>query len=127
MTITAEKIQQLTEWAQGSLPLMAAVHLLTQSPQRERLWPALTRRLHDDRPWLALDSAHAYIDEFGLSGGERAVALLVLELAGRDTGVPLADLLSRLDAANAREFHDSARILTGHSSWLDLAIADLED
>ncbi|GAA1119210.1 hypothetical protein [Nesterenkonia jeotgali] len=112
MTLTTEQINQLNAWASGSLPLMAAVHLLTSSPQREKLWPALVRTRHDDTPWLALDSAPTLVDSFGFSSGERAVALLVIELGEQDTGVSLADLLSSLDQANARAFYESARLLT---------------
>lgn len=112
MSLTTEQINQLTAWASGSLPLMAAVHLLTSSPQREKLWPALVRNRHNDSPWLALESALAFLDSFGLSSGERAVALLVIELGEQDTGASLADLLSSLDPANARAFYRAAHILT---------------
>ena len=47
-----------------------------------------------------------------VSSGERAVALLVIELGEQDTGASLGDLLSSLNPANARAFYRATQILT---------------
>lgn len=112
MSVTIEQINQLKEWASGSLPLMAAADFMTRSLQREKIWPMLVRNRHDGSPWLDLEGGGTCLDSFGLSSGERAVALLVMELGDHDTGVSLADLLAGLDLADVCAFYESARILT---------------
>lgn len=109
---THDDIYGLEEWAAGSLPLMAAVYLLTHSGKRYSIWTILVR--HDDRyrPWLDVDGAARHLDAFGLSSGERAFVLLVMELADHDTGVSLADVLCRIDPADSVTFYEAARILT---------------
>lgn len=107
-----DDIFKLEEWAQGSLPLMAAVHLLTHSRKRYKVWTILVRRDDRDRPWLDAEGAARHLDAFGLSRGERAFVLLVIELADFDTDTPLAELLCRIDPADSVTFFEAARVLT---------------
>ena len=113
-TITLDtQTDELTRWAQGSLPHMAAAHMLIHSPLKPKLWPVLTHRNHyEETTILTLDSAAGQLDQYMLSGGELAVARLIIELGDVDTGTPLAEMLCRLDPANAAAFYQAATILT---------------
>lgn len=91
---------------------MSAVYLLTRSAKRYSIWAILVRRDDRDRPWLDVEGATRHLDAFGLSSGQKALVLLVIELADFDTGVSLADLLCRIDPADSVTFFESARILT---------------
>lgn len=109
---THDDIHGLEEWSAGSLPLMAAVYLLTHSAKRYQVRAILVRRDDHARPWLDVEGAARHLGEFGLSSGERAFVLLVMELADHDTGTPLADVLCRIDSADSVTFFEAARILT---------------
>jgi hypothetical protein len=52
--------------------------------------------------WITWDAIPAYVDRAALSSSEANILRLVAELAGADTGWPLAALVSGLDDDNAR-------------------------
>lgn len=114
MTVTNEQIEKLRRWAEGSLPFMAAVSLLTNSPQCNKLWPAVVHEA-SSRVWIDPERALGNFDADYYSSGERAVGLLVMALAGYGSGVPLSDLALRLDPANASAFKQALKILTDYT------------
>lgn len=102
----------LRRWAQGSLPLMAAVQMLLGSTAKSALWPVLVRR-GSHGPWLDTTEGHHSLMESALSGGETRVGLLVLELAEVPTGVALGDLLCGIDPRNLGVFQQVVRVIGG--------------
>lgn len=102
----------LRRWAQGSLPLMAAVEMLLGSTAKPALWPVLVRQ-GSHGPWLDTTEGHHALMESALSGGETRVGLLVLELAEVPTGVALGDLLCGIDPRNLGVFQQAVRVIGG--------------
>jgi hypothetical protein len=57
--------------------------------------------------WVTWDAIPGYVDRAPLSSSEARILGLAAELAGTDTGTPLAELLSGLDDGNARLVADA--------------------
>jgi len=87
-------------WARGYLPYMAAVQLLCSSPVSRSIFGVLTAADSSGQIWLDLEHGLCRVNSSGLSGGQRRVALLVLELAEVNTGAPLGELICGIDDAN---------------------------
>ena len=52
--------------------------------------------------WIVWEAIPGYVDRAPLSSSEANILRLVAELGGIDTSVPLANLLTGLDASNSR-------------------------
>lgn len=99
-TVEDEPEGRLRSWARGYLPYMAAVQLLCSSSVSRSIFDALTTSDTSGQIWLDLEHGLHRVTTAGLSGGQRRVALLVLELAEVDTGTPLGELICGIDDAN---------------------------
>lgn len=97
----------LCEWAAGSYADEAAVELLIAHGtwlHRDDFLARCVEYDHDgSRPvaWVDWDAIAAFLDDTGCSSSEARMLRLAAELAGIDTGRPLADLLSGLDDRNS--------------------------
>jgi hypothetical protein len=108
-TLTTEQVANLLgRWAAGSYADEAAAQLLG----RHRTWlerhdfeATCLNYDHDGTSptvWVDWDAVPAFLDEAACSSSEARILRLAAELAGVDTGRPLADLSSSLDDRNVR-------------------------
>ena len=92
--------------------MMAGVEMLLRSTARAALWSIIVRE-DAQGSWLDTEDGHHAVIESPLSGGERRVGLLVLELADVPTGVALGDLLCGMDPRNLGAFRQAVRVIGG--------------
>lgn len=92
---SADVGDRLAEWARGLLDVEAGIAVLLECTVSSRLVPLFVQSSADS-PDIWVDPHHAFarVRSAGLSGGERRLAFIVLELLGLSTSVALADLLA---------------------------------
>lgn len=107
-TLTTDEIAALLRrWATGSYADEAAVELLIG----HRAWLDRTDFVarcleydhdgHHPTVWVDWHAVPAFVDQAPCAASEARILRLVAELAGTDTGLPLADLLCGLDDRNS--------------------------
>ena len=109
-TLTTDQLAELLyEWAAGSRGAEAAVELLDEHGtwlHRDDFVHACVNYDHDGtRPvaWIDWDTVVGWIaGRTACSATEARVLRLAAELAGVDSGEPLADLFTSLDGRNSR-------------------------
>jgi hypothetical protein len=108
-TLTPDQLAALLRaWAAGYYADEAAAQLLTEHHTwltRADFLAACVEYDHDGTTpsaWVVWEAVPAFLDRVGCSSSEARVLRLATELAGVDTGVPLAELLSSLDDRNSR-------------------------
>jgi hypothetical protein len=108
-TLTPDQLTALLQaWAAGYYTDEAAAQLLTEHHTwltRADFLAACVEYDHDGTTpaaWVVWDAVSAFLDRVGCSSSEAQLLRLATELAGVDTGVPLAELLSSLDDRNSR-------------------------
>jgi hypothetical protein len=108
-TLTPDQLAALLRaWAAGYYADEAAAQLLCE----HRTWltrpdflAACVEYDHDGTTpaaWVVWDAVPDFLDRMACSSSEARVLRLAAELAGVDTGLPLAELLSSLDDRNSR-------------------------
>jgi hypothetical protein len=108
-TLTTDQLAQLLgDSSAGYYATEAAARLLSGHRSlldRADFLAACIDYDHDgSRPvaWIVWGAIPEFVDRAPLSGSEARILRLAAELGGTDTGVPLDELLSGLDDANAR-------------------------
>ena len=113
-TLTPDQLAHLlAAWAAGSYPDEAAAQLLCRHGSWLRRADFLAACVNHDQDgttavaWIDWPAIPAFLDRAACSSSEVRVLRLATELAGHDTGQPLAELLANLDDRNARAVADA--------------------
>jgi hypothetical protein len=113
-TLTPDQLAQLLDaWAAGSYPDEAAAQLLGRHGSWLRRADFLAACVNYDHhgttpvAWIDWPAVPVFLDRAACSSSETRMLRLAAELAGHDTGQPLADLLANLDDRNARIVADA--------------------
>ena len=110
LTVSADLIPIcLRNYAHGDPGLEAAVELLIAHGVWLTRSDFLTECIHHGRhpsgepyTWVDWELIAGFLDETGCASSEARILSIAAELAGVDSGRPLGDLLSNLDARNTR-------------------------
>jgi hypothetical protein len=113
-TLTPDQLAQLLRrWAAGCYSDEAAAQLLCDHRSwltRSDFLATCVEHDHDGTTavaWVVWDAIPAILDDTKCSSSEARILRLAAELAGHDTGTPLAELLSGLDDRNSILVADS--------------------
>ena len=119
-TLTPRQLADLVcRSAAGYYPSEAAARLLVDHDRwlhRHDFTATCVEYDHDGSApiaWVDWQAIPAFVEHAACSSSEARILRLAAELAGVDTGTPLADLLSGLDATNIRlVLHAIGHVLT---------------
>jgi hypothetical protein len=134
-TLTSGQLAHLlTASAAGYYPSEAAARLITGHGRwldRTDFRQACVEYDHDGHApiaWVDWQAVPAFLDRAGTacSGSEARILALASEIAGVDTGTPLAELLASLDDTNSRLVLDAIAHVLTRGGTIHLADADAD-